>query len=467
MVPAVMAREALFRGRSEYRKHTASQISMLRDQMLSKVTLDRVFLFSVRPPELLFVDKMEWYFKLFRRTRERVDGSLNEVLKSQLENSPLVDGLGYQLELREKGIPLLKEILVRRTCNSMSQYGYTRVRAVFMKAIKYYEAVGLTVGCGSATRNVQLSKGSAREWEIIQHNLIYTDDINEHIPIIVFSNVRPANASKFIIHLLLSMGHFATERDLWMHASLRDAFVAASLVKSNVVQQSDVDSLLRDWVEDQLRYYPITAKKFDEYLVAAADILTSVLMHNSIPINEMPPVMYAALVKDTSEKIEQHIKECRTVLVDATLKSISQPFEAAGTILPGREALIKSSRSKEVDWNHVLPKSARQSNASYSEQLRVQASIVRHINTYCVPSTVAAKNILIAGPPGVGKTHCLSHGIIYALCKGLTVMTTAMLADRAFLLGGKHLHKLFSLRARDRGLKEITALHSLVTIGYH
>ena len=45
----------------------------------------------------------------------------------------------------------------------------------------------------------------------------------------------------------------------------------------------------------------------------------------------------------------------------------------------------------------------------------------------------------------------MSIAICYVLAKGLYGMSTAVLADRAFLLGGKHIHLLFKLNVRERG----------------
>ena len=42
----------------------------------------------------------------------------------------------------------------------------------------------------------------------------------------------------------------------------------------------------------------------------------------------------------------------------------------------------------------------------------------------------------------------MMYGVIYSLCKGLTVMTTAMMAKRAIQLGGIHWHKLMMLPTR-------------------
>ena len=76
---------------------------MLRDQMVSKVSLDRVFVFGVRPPELLLFDKMEWHFRHFERSKKCVldrHATLEDFIKPSLEETALLDGLGPRVRMR-------------------------------------------------------------------------------------------------------------------------------------------------------------------------------------------------------------------------------------------------------------------------------------------------------------------------------------------------------------------------------
>ena len=55
------------------------------------------------------------------------------------------------------------------------------------------------------------------------------------------------------------------------------------------------------------------------------------------------------------------------------------------------------------------------------------------------------KNIGIWGFPGAGKTWCMMYLVVYAISKGLTVITTAIMSKRSIELGGIHIHQLFLL----------------------
>ena len=55
------------------------------------------------------------------------------------------------------------------------------------------------------------------------------------------------------------------------------------------------------------------------------------------------------------------------------------------------------------------------------------------------------KSIIINGPPGAGKTLIMMVASLLALCKGLTVTPTALMAERASTLGGTYIHRLFCI----------------------
>ena len=192
----------------------------------------------------------------------------------------------------------------------------------------------------------------------------------------------------------------------------------------------------------------------DEYIVGAHKILQSVLIHGVLPVNEIPPVMYTALVRHSDQKIDAYLRDCKTALVDANLKTLEEAYCSHDNVLPTVQDLMNATKHRHLtaqEWNPILPQMTSQSDASFEEQNRVQHDLMSQVDEYRTSGAGLLKNMLRAGPPGVGKTHCLSHSVCCGLSRGLYVMTTALLVERAFLLGGKHLHMLFKLRVRDRG----------------
>ena len=428
------------------RRVTSSQLSILKDQMESAVSVDHVTVFGLRPPELLCIDRMEDYFRLFARTKTAIvkdELSSCLYLKKSLRESHWVDCLGHVVTIRACAAKTLLKKIENKYFFPSDNDRHNPMRKLLI------EVCTLQVSAEADTL-VRLRK---RVWEKLRPVFI-SGDHKDHMPIVVFSNVKPKNASKFVIHVLLSLGRFQTEVDLWRLPSMRQAFVAAGLMEAKPLQDytlNDVDYILDTWIRDQLRFYPIGNRKFDEYIVNASNIFKKVILEDEIPMDELPPYYYTSLVQECNEDIMKYIEECKEILADSALNSLENVYgqESTKAFCPSRDQILGATKSNPISWIEHLPKTSRQSQDSFLEQCNVQKHAARSIRQYVGCLEHAAKNFLITGPPGAGKTHCMSHSIIYAMCQGLTCMTTAFLADRAFLLGGQHFHKLFKIPVRE------------------
>ena len=69
--------------------------------------------------------------------------------------------------------------------------------------------------------------------------------------------------------------------------------------------------------------------------------------------------------------------------------------------------------------------------------------IVKYINNYIQPKFVKRRVIYVS--PGSGKYFLLNYIAIYTLSKGLKIVITSLMSQRAVHLGGLHLHKIFYL----------------------
>ncbi len=75
-------------------------------------------------------------------------------------------------------------------------------------------------------------------------NIVDFDEEEMHLPIPVFSFLKPTAGVHFILHLLLSLGSFDTEIDLMMHNSLRESFRYTKLIGSSDTEE-DIFSNIR------------------------------------------------------------------------------------------------------------------------------------------------------------------------------------------------------------------------------
>jgi hypothetical protein len=105
-----------------------------------------------------------------------------------------------------------------------------------------------------------------------------------------------------------------------------------------------------------------------------------------------------------------------------------------------------------LDWDPVasFQRSVEQSQASFEEQRLALQFIKYTVDKYCSPFQGRAtnsytKNPVIQGSPGSGKSYLAQLAVVYCKSQGLRVISTAMMAARASVLGGVHLHKLLAL----------------------
>ena len=53
--------------------------------------------------------------------------------------------------------------------------------------------------------------------DFVNKHIFYNDDNDEHLPIPVYSGIKPSMAPKFILNTLLSLGIFSTEGKLFFN----------------------------------------------------------------------------------------------------------------------------------------------------------------------------------------------------------------------------------------------------------
>ena len=77
------------------------------------------------------------------------------------------------------------------------------------------------------------------------------------------------------------------------------------------------------------------------------------------------------------------------------------------------------------------------------------------------------KSRVIVGFPGSGKSFVLTYIALYARSRGLKVMTTALMAERAVHICGIHIHKLFNIPVKQNASVSRVAELSIVSLKRH
>jgi hypothetical protein len=149
--------------------------------------------------------------------------------------------------------------------------------------------------------------GSDSDFETMR-NMFFALSDDTRLAIPVYSSIKPTQPHRFLIHVLLSMGDFSNELELWQEGSIKGAFVKARLIAEANLEES-VKNLVRRYIMEQLLFTPGGTQMFDRLCVAAHSVLTSALLFDELPIHEMPSVLYTSLRHKITEQVEKNIKK--------------------------------------------------------------------------------------------------------------------------------------------------------------
>ena len=115
--------------------------------------------------------------------------------------------------------------------------------------------------------NQQLSRADTAFRKFVLEEIIHINRNEDHLPISVYSYLKPTLGVQFIHHVMLSLGRFATEIDLTMQPTIRESLRYAKLIgPSNDKDELEKYSnqLLHLWIKEQLQYFPIGRKVLSE-----------------------------------------------------------------------------------------------------------------------------------------------------------------------------------------------------------
>ena len=122
--------------------------------------------------------------------------------------------------------------------------------------------------------NEQLSRAETGFRKFVLEEIIHINRNEDHLPIPVYSYLKPTLGVQFIHHVMLSLGRFATEIDLTMHPTIRESLRYAKLIgPSNDQEELEKYSnqLLHLWIKEQLQYFPIGKRVLSEWIVIAGE----------------------------------------------------------------------------------------------------------------------------------------------------------------------------------------------------
>ena len=453
------------------RMFSSFQIAVIQDEQKSALSICAITIFSIRPPELRFVNNVFSYFRWFER--QRIDfndyNELRDELKARLKDDigkcQWIDGMNMQVTVRRGAVT---EILsyIEEECQGPSLFGSNSSRSGILKLfrtiaklLKQFETpVGQTTD-QSRGRRAATHESSRQQYETLCHDFVSTDKSNA-LPTVWTTAVYPKNVGRFLVYILLLFGRFETEYELMKQGSMREAYIHAGLLRRGTVEEEkqSLDELLAKYVRRALSYQSGSVLLHDNNLVFAEAAFLGLLEPSDnrltgsviMPIGT-PCVLQSHMEEETTEKVRTE----RRLLLETFIGTLIEDLMRAGfsaESLPDRDALLglhcACSTSGDIPYTFPPQRTSRQSMESYIEQRRVLLKAKAEIDAF--RSHRLHKNLILCGGPGNGKTTVCQEICLYAFSKGLNGIATSIVADRSKSLGGVHIHLLTALQGSER-----------------
>jgi len=415
-----------------WRQFLDSQVQVAYDDLQSPVSTSSVTAFGVRPPELMFAARHQDYRKWFVETRKSATIESHLIwcerhIHFLVGVSLWVDGFTSQIQVRAVAIPAVIECLEQKQCSWF--HGYEAMLQLFREIQQ-------------AVRDVYTS--TERQRGLLR--MFVTELNGTRLPVVWFQLVRPTFNTKFLIHLLLSLGFIKDEYDLFGCPDLRHCFVKAGLLDLSNPMGSAL-RLMKMYVIDQLASIPKGTQTFDRYLVAAHNTVMELFVHNRLFNEALPLALYCRIVENT----DGEIMEFRNTRKAALVKNLLARMDECGfPDLPTEQMCMDATFANTVPWNPIdIPRGTDQPEDSYVEQISTLTLSKRLIDEYKSGPSHYTKGLCHVGAGGVGKTTVLFAELLYSVCIGLMVGITAINSERGQELAGLHIHELFSMQGRE------------------
>ena len=425
------------------------QIQVIEDELQAPLKSDQVTVFSMRPPELVFVDNVieytRWFTRLpgsplFNLTKTRT--YLNSVLDIDVEKSHFVDGFNCQVVVKTPAILPLFEFATSRYNNTDS------TRKPLLQVLNLLEKIKDYV-----TNSHRPTRERQPWWDQLEDRFLDPKS-QKHLPVVWWTPIYPKRRTPFLVQMLLTEGRFETEYELMLTGDLRRSFELAGLLCSDKLRESLMD-LVSTYLDKHLRPLPGNFMQFDRNSVESHAVLQELYFPegDTRTIYGTPSVLYTSMISETDTKVTEYCQCRRECLVDAIYLEIEKCNML--DYVPDKNRIINSREQplSTQDLQSFFPprKHPSQNIASYEEQKCLMEKFKLSVDLYRNAYT-KHRNIVTVGGPGVGKTTVAVFCSLYCLGIGLNGITTSLVSDRSKELGGIHFHQLVSLTGRNDNL---------------
>jgi hypothetical protein len=409
----------------EWRQFTASQVQCIEAHEKGTLYLDATSAFSLRPPELLLFSKLELYLRWFT-WRKDPKAHLDLIVN----RSHWIDGGERCIRLRHAHVSDAANFIFTLTTDAHENIANV--------AIDMYVHIFRPL----------LTEHNNAPHSPSDHYERFVDISKTKRNVVVFNCPSPSNIPAFSVHLLLTMGSFTTELDLYSVPNMVTAFRLATILHDNEPDHDDVKRIAKDYVLNQLLWYPFGSQTFSKHLTDTLQALRAILLDETI--NEvMPKATETDIAQSTIDALTKHELAVREAAIDVLSTQAIPDFPP-----------VEDFKQGEVYFHPRITSLNTQSNASVNEQKNALATCIDAINDAVPKLSKHKRCYILVGPPGCGKTHILLISNTYALSIGLRGLLVALTSERARRLGGIHIHMAFSIPVMNTAFYTIQSMAS-------
>ena len=158
-------------------------------------------------------------------------------LKKSIYKSSWINCLQEQNYIRSKALFEIKSYVGKMKENNEDEE--TEMTHGKKEMLKFFEKLLKVM---NPTEN--LTNGEKNFQKFVKKEIIHDSTKDEHLPIPVYSYLKPTLGVQFIHHILISMGKFHTEIDLTTRGSIRDSLRYAKLI-GNSNREDDLKKIFQ------------------------------------------------------------------------------------------------------------------------------------------------------------------------------------------------------------------------------
>ena len=384
----------------EWRRFSANQKLIVQNIPIA-YSLDKVSEFSARPPELVFVSSLKTYFTVFHVKKSVCNkGDFMTKINSK-KVIHWVDGFG-------------RVILLDNRC--LSRVLTEANRSTHISAGKFIELFG----CGITETN---------------HHLLHHTEETDNRNVVMFSSFIAEQRERLFVHLMLSLGNFETEIDLFSNSTnMIECLQNAGFDTTNSKLTANI--ITKRFVLEQAQFIPGSTRTFDRNVLACHKLITEVLTGQQISYLDAPLVLLSAISSEADSKVKQYQTVAKTSLVKSLIDSKKIPN------CPTFTEMMTATSDKPFPFIPVLEKEAQQTENCFQQQTNSMNNLLNCIDKMSSDERSFLGNHFVLGRPGTGKSTVCLCALAYAVCSGLEVIVTTLSGENSAKVGGIHLHKL-------------------------